>query len=80
MISFDEWLKNQGKPDGNFLRRETFEAGQQSQQQKIDDLNSQLLMLQKRIDDAINLMSKRTVNNCVMFSDDLIEVLKGEPK
>ena len=39
MKSFDDWLKEQNQPASNFLRRETYEAGQQSRQKEIDELN-----------------------------------------
>jgi hypothetical protein len=38
--SFDDWLKEQNQPASNFLRREAYEAGQQSRQKEIDRLKA----------------------------------------
>lgn len=43
--SFDDWLKEQNQPASNFLRRETYEAGQQSRQKEIDELKKQLALV-----------------------------------
>ena len=61
------------------------------QQQKIDELNNQLLMLQKRIDDTEKWIEENKkwialghwdgwTDEQYVDADDLIEVLKGEQK
>lgn len=42
VLSFDEWLNEQTQPASNFLRRETYEAGQQSKQVEVDELRKRV--------------------------------------
>lgn len=72
VLSFDEWLdttKLRGYVDENSLEA-SWEAGQQSKQSEIDEL-------QKRIDDALKELE------CIHFyktqnSNNAIKILKGE--
>lgn len=48
VLSFDEWLKEQNQPASNFLRRETYEAGQQSRQDEVDELQKRLSMYERQ--------------------------------
>ena len=66
--SFDEWLdttKLRGYMDENSLEA-AWEAGQQSKQAEVDEL-------QKRID----VLSKKLNEMARIFLDDLDEILKG---
>ena len=66
--SFDEWLdttKLRGYMDENSLEA-AWEAGQQSKQAEVDEL-------QKRID----VLSKKLNEMAHIFLDDLDEILKG---
>ena len=66
--SFDEWLdttKLRGYMDENSLEA-AWEAGQQSKQAEVEDL-------QKRID----VLSKKLNEMAHIFLDDLDEILKG---
>ena len=68
MKSFDEWLdttKLRGYMDENSLEA-AWEAGQQSKQAEVDEL-------QKRID----VLSKKLNEMARIFLDDLDEILKG---
>ena len=79
MSDFDGWFSGSESnhhiyEDEKWIAKKSFEAGQQSQQQKIDEL-------QKRIDDAINTLEK-SKPNMMCRSDALhaLSILKGEPK
>lgn len=52
VLSFDEWLKEQNQPASNFLRREAYEAGQQSKQSEIDGLKMSNHYLSVQVIDA----------------------------
>ena len=69
MKSFDEWLdttKLRGYMDENSLEA-AYEAGQQSKQAEVDEL-------QKRID----VLSKKLNEMAHIFLDDLDDILKGD--
>ena len=69
MKSFDEWLdttKLRGYMDENSLEA-AWEAGQQSKQAEVDEL-------QKRID----VLSKKLNEMAHIFLDDLDDILKGD--
>ena len=68
VLSFDEWLNEQTKPASNFLRRETYEAGQQSRQAEVDELK-------KRIESAMELLE---YNEYVYSALQALKILKGE--
>ena len=68
--SFDEWINENGfnfRPEQYDLYKYLYEAGQQSKQAEIDEL-------QKRID----VLSKKLNEMAHIFLDDLDEILKGD--
>ena len=73
MKSFDEWLdttKLRGYMDENSLEA-AWEAGQQSKQAEVDEL-------QKRIDEAVELMTMLNDDNTVRFmKKPMLKILKG---
>ena len=62
MKSFDEWMVDAE----SWSERDAYEAGQQSKQAEVDEL-------QKRID----VLSKKLNEMAHIFLDDLDEILKG---
>ena len=69
MKSFDEWINENGfnfRPEQYDLYKYLYEAGQQSKQAEVDEL-------QKRID----VLSKKLNEMARIFLDDLDEILKG---
>ena len=69
MKSFDEWINDNGfnfRPEQYDLYKSLYEAGQQSKQAEVDEL-------QKRI----NVLSKKLNEMAHIFLDDLDEILKG---
>ena len=71
VLSFDEWLKEKVQPASNFLRRETYEAGQQSKQDEVDELRERIVEALK----LLNLACHESWGYCV---DEAINILKGE--
>ena len=65
--SFDEWYREAKKLNNDgFSAKDFFEAGQQSKQAEVDEL-------QKRI----NVLSKKLNEMAHIFLDDLDDILKG---
>ncbi len=70
--SFDEWYGEKGEKlhiyrDEKWIAKHGFEAGQQSKQAEVDEL-------QKRID----ALSKKLNEMAHIFLDDLDDILKGD--
>ena len=74
MKSFDEWINENGfnfRPEQYDLYKYLYEAGQQSKQAEIDEL-------QKRIDEAVELMTMLNDDNTVRFmKKPMLKILKG---
>ena len=64
--SFDEWRNEQRNKVDGYTERDAYEAGQQSKQDEVDEL-------QKRID----VLSKKLNEMAHIFLDDLGDILKG---
>ena len=71
MKSFDEWRNEQRNKVDGYTERDAFEAGQQSKQAEIDEL-------QKRIGEAVELMTMLNDDNTVRFmKKPMLKILKG---
>ena len=73
MKSFDEWLdttKLRGYMDENSLEA-AWEAGQQSKQAEVDEL-------QNKIDEALKLLNLAYPESWAYCVDEAINILKGE--
>ena len=72
-MSFDKWYREVGYlgDDQNTRVKIAYEAGQQSKQAEIDEL-------QKRIDEAVELMTVLNDDNTVRFmKKPMLKILKG---
>ena len=75
MSEFNEWYGEEGEKlhiyrDEKWIAKHGFEAGQQSQQAKIDEL-------QARIDDALNTLCKLQYSSGERIYNDVGNILKG---
>lgn len=69
--SFNEWRNEQRNKVDGYTERDAFEAGAQSKQAEIDEL-------QKRIDEAVELMTMLNDDNTVRFmKKPMLKILKG---
>lgn len=69
--SFDEWRNEQRNKVDGYTERDAYEAGQQSKQAEVDEL-------QKRIDEAVELMTMLNDDNTVRFmKKPMLKILKG---
>ena len=74
MKSFDEWRNEQRNKVDGYTERDAFEAGQQSKQAEVDEL-------QKRIDEAFK-SSKEFYDfgdgeSAMAFCNEIMNILKG---
>ena len=67
--SFDEWINENGfnfRPEQYDLYKYLYEAGQQSKQAEVDELQKRVDVLRKKLNEVAHI-----------FLDDLDEILKG---
>lgn len=69
MKSFDEWRNEQRNKVDGYTERDAYEAGQQSKQAEVDEL-------QKRIDDALSEIESGITGKHHVKS--IIKILKGD--
>ncbi len=91
MSGFEEYYKNSewfGTYQSDLMMKEAFEAGQQSQQAKVDELQTlytqqgiNMLKLQKRVDESLRILvdiKKKGLIGTQYSIFDLEKALKGE--
>ena len=75
--SLDQNYVRQLSPDAWDLTGSAFEAGQQSQQAKIDELQSRVDAIEKWVNKEKFVPTETWLTEDIVFVDELIDILKG---